>query len=170
VIVFGEHWEGALCDNRQGPGNRKSTRPRGRAVPAHRIAGMMATNISHVAPFRGIDFALTFIAAGRLNTRSILTSGKLDAAGFAKLGEIGYGGREASCRLLTSGCTWIANGPTSEGRQFRRTGEMGLLCPREPSPRIWTRNADKLRFWTENADMFGAPIAAIGFLARPANC
>jgi hypothetical protein len=33
---------------------------------------------------------------------------------------------------------------------------MGLRCPREPSPRIWTRNADKVRFWTENADMFGA--------------
>jgi hypothetical protein len=33
---------------------------------------------------------------------------------------------------------------------------MGLLCPREPSPRIWTSNADKNCFWTENADMFTA--------------
>ena len=46
---------------------------------------------------------------------------------------------------------------------------MGLRCPREPSPRIWTRNADKVRFWTENADMFGAPFTAVGFFDRAAN-
>jgi hypothetical protein len=62
--VFGEQWKGALCDNGPIPGNRKSRRPGGRAIQAHRIAGMMATNISCLAPFRGIDCAQTFIDVG----------------------------------------------------------------------------------------------------------
>jgi hypothetical protein len=85
--AFGEQWEGALCDSGPIPGNRKSIRPGGRAIQTHRITGMMATNISCLAPFRGIDCAQTFIAVGRLDTRLILPSGKLDDAGFAKLGE-----------------------------------------------------------------------------------
>jgi hypothetical protein len=32
-------------------------------------------------------------------------------------------------------------------------GRIGRRCRREPSPRIWTRNADKLRFWTGTADV-----------------
>ena len=101
--AFGEQWKGARCDNKPSSGNRKSTRPAGRAIPAHRIAGMMATNISRLAPFRGIDFAQTFIAVGRLDTRLILTSGKLDDADFAQLGEMSYRVREASCSLLHRG-------------------------------------------------------------------
>jgi hypothetical protein len=50
----------------------------------------MATKISRLAPFRGIDLAQTFIAVRRLDARSILKSGKLDEAGFAKFGGIGY--------------------------------------------------------------------------------
>ena len=92
--------ESALCDNRPSSGNRKLTRPGGRAIAAHRIAGMMAANISRLAPFRGIDFVHTFIVVGRLNTRLILTSGKLDDADFAQLGEMGDRVREASCSLL----------------------------------------------------------------------
>lgn len=55
------------------------------------------------------------------------------------------------------------------GSQFQAEGRIGRRCRREPSPRIWTRNADKLRFWTENADMFGAPFPAVGFFDRAAD-
>jgi hypothetical protein len=51
---------------------------------------MITTKISRRAQFRGIDFAQTFVAVGRLDIRSILMTGKLDEAGFAKLGGIGY--------------------------------------------------------------------------------
>ena len=37
------------------------------------------------------------------------------------------------------------------------------------SARIWTRNADKLRFWTENPDMFVAPFTAVGLFNLAAN-
>jgi hypothetical protein len=117
----GEQCKGALCDNRPSPGNAKSTRAHGRAVPAHRIAGMMATTIARLAPFRGIDFAQTFIAVGTLNTRLILTSGKLDDAGFAKLGEIGLPVREASCRLLHRGAL---GSPMAPLRRADNSGEV----------------------------------------------
>ena len=148
--------ESALCDNRPSSGNRKSTKPGGRAIAAHRIAGMMAANISRLAPFRGIDFVHTFIVVGRLNTRLILTSWKLGDAGFAKLGETGYRVREARLEACYIGVHFDRQWPTSEGRKFMRSAEMGLLCPRERSARFGTSIADKNCFWTENADMFSA--------------
>ena len=48
------------------------------------------------------------------------------------------------------------------GSQFQAKGRIGRRCGRGPSPRIWTENADKVRFWTETADMFGAPFAVTG--------
>jgi hypothetical protein len=125
----GEQWKGALCDNRPSPGNAKSTRAHGRAVPAHRIAGMMATTIARLAPFRGIDFAQTFIAVGTLNTRLILTSGKLDDAGFAKLGEIGLPVREASCRLLHRGAL---GSPMAPLRRADNSGEVAKCVSGDP--------------------------------------
>ena len=48
------------------------------------------------------------------------------------------------------------------GSQFQAQGRIGWRCGRWPSPRIWTENADKVRFWTETTDMFGAPFAVTG--------
>src|ERR1700730_11603304 len=55
------------------------------------------------------------------------------------------------------------------GPQFQAKGRIGRRCRREPSPRIWTRNAGKVRFWTENADMFSAPFTRAGLFDLATN-
>src|ERR1700733_3935010 len=79
-----------------------------------------------------------------------------------------YRVREASA-VSYIGVYFDPQWPASQDRKSRRSAEMGLRCPREPSPWIWTRNADKVRFWTENAEMFRAAFAAVRFFGLAAN-
>jgi hypothetical protein len=55
------------------------------------------------------------------------------------------------------------------GSQFQAKGRIGRRRGREPSPRIWTRNADNVRFWTENAEIFNAAFAAVQFVGFAAS-
>ena len=123
-----------------------------------------------LSPYRLIHFAKGLEALIKLQCRERGNASQLGHRNFSNVGPEGLLDPCASAsQALESAYT---AGPQHQfaGSQFQAKGRIGWRCGRGPSPRIWTENADKVRFWTKTTDMFGAPFAVTGSSEGAPNC
>ena len=120
-------------------------------------------------PVKLIDDAEVLNALIELSDRERRQSSQFGDGNFSKISGAGFLNPRADAFQAFQPMYAALPQHQFPGSQLQAKGRIGRRCGREPPPRIWTRNADNVRFWTENTEMFSTAFAAVRFFGLAVN-